>query len=778
MKNIYPTKNKKISVIVPCYNYGNYLSEAIESLIKQTKKADEIIIADDCSSDNTKKIAEKYTKKFPKLIKYYKNKKNLGITRNFNKAVSLSTGDYVCLLGADNRFKNTYLEKTSNILDHNPKIAIAYTDFELFGPKAKERYKTFNVNYQGKKNFKNNTYIINFPNFNKKTKIIQKTNNFIHGSSLYRKKAFNDVKGYLNKKNTPEDQNLFTRIINKGWGAKRISEPLLEYRQHSDDQANIKLQNKIKINNLEKEKTSLEEKNYLLHQEVQKLSSDLEKIQSSKTYKLWQRYNNIKKILYKKISITMLYNSKIFLFHKFSVLILHLNQQKKLGFKISRYKKPIIILKKNNNIPSLSWICKINKNKYSFTIGNKVENTKKLIFEGAWSGNFENITNLNKSEFVFGSGALINKKITFIPPKHIFEGLFVIKDKKNKISYVSNSLVYIINKYIKTKKFIIKKISTKLNTSINIASELGIDRYSPKILETKKYILYRMLFYNFNIDNDGNIKTKLLLPKKYFNNFYEYQKFLTNKIKDLFNNAKSKHRKTKYLPISTISKGYDSPTVSIFAKKNGCKEALTLNANINGMNDSGVKLARMIGLTPYAYKHILNMNNKSANIKNLNININPDLEKIAYEFIATGGIGDDIAYYPFRERLKNRILLTGTFGDSVWSKNSEVKPGISCTIPYMKSITEYRLNNNFIFFPVPVLTARFPAPIIKISNSKELQEYSNGSKYDRPICRKIIESFGVPRNWFGINKNATAPNILNYKYLFYKSFVETMKRYS
>jgi GT2 family glycosyltransferase len=279
-------KQKKISAIVPCYNYGCFLEEALTSLIKQTKKPTEIIIANDCSSDNTEKISKIFVKKFPNLISYYKNKTNLGIIKNFNKAVNITKYDYICFLGADNRFKKTYLEKASKILDQNKKIGIVYTDFELFGPRAKDIYNGFNPKYQGKINKKNKTYEINFPEFSEKTKKIQKTQNFIHGSSMYRKNAFKQVGGYLKKNLIPEDQNLFTRIINDGWKAKRLPEPLLEYRQHSENQANIKLQKKIFLKNLIKEK--------------EKLQSDLDKIQSSKTYKLWQKYNDFKKYLFKE----------------------------------------------------------------------------------------------------------------------------------------------------------------------------------------------------------------------------------------------------------------------------------------------------------------------------------------------------------------------------------------------------------------------------------------------------------------------------------------------
>ncbi len=66
-------------------------------------------------------------------------------------------------------------------------------------------------------------------------------NNFIHGSSLYRRATFVKVGGYLKKGRRPEDSDLFTRMLETGLQAIRCAEPLLEYRQHSADQANLVL---------------------------------------------------------------------------------------------------------------------------------------------------------------------------------------------------------------------------------------------------------------------------------------------------------------------------------------------------------------------------------------------------------------------------------------------------------------------------------------------------------------------------------------------------------
>jgi GT2 family glycosyltransferase len=234
-------KNATLAVIIASYNYGNFLVEAIESVLRQTRLPDEILITDDASSDDTYEIAQYYQDKYPDLIKININEANLGIVNHFNKAVGLTTSDYITFLGADNRYRSDFLEQTSRILDTHPDVAIAYTDFALFGQRAKLVYDAFPEHRRGAIKA-NKFFIINFPNFNEDSRQeLLTVGNFMHGSSMFRRKAFDAVGGYLKKPNTPEDYDLFRRIVKAGWNAKRSPYPLLEYRQHSKNQTQVQL---------------------------------------------------------------------------------------------------------------------------------------------------------------------------------------------------------------------------------------------------------------------------------------------------------------------------------------------------------------------------------------------------------------------------------------------------------------------------------------------------------------------------------------------------------
>lgn len=240
-------RENKIACIIASYNYGDYLIEAIESVLRQTILPNEILISDDCSDDETQIIAKFYAEKYPKLISYNRNKINMGIVNHFNKAISLIKSEYVFFLGADNRLVSNYVEECVKVLDSDAKIGIAYTDYALFGSRAKLTYQNF-LDERKAGDIDSVFYQIRFPEFiNSQDAILSmQKGNFIHGSSMFKKSAFEEVGGYM-QTTVEEDYNLFKRILEKGWKVKKVITTNLEYRQHTLGQANnvLEIQNKM-----------------------------------------------------------------------------------------------------------------------------------------------------------------------------------------------------------------------------------------------------------------------------------------------------------------------------------------------------------------------------------------------------------------------------------------------------------------------------------------------------------------------------------------------------
>ena len=227
----------RVTVIVANYNYGAYLPEAMESVLRQSVPPDEIILIDDASTDGSQEVALRYQGSARVVL----NEQNLGIVGNFNKAVSLATGDFIAFLGADNRMRSDYVERCKAALDRNADAAIAYTDMAIFGGRAAEiaqRVGAEQIGFSASERWP--VFYWQFPDPTPETLAAMETRNFIHGSSMYRRKAFDQVGGYT-ESTSPEDHHLFRRMLAQGWKAVHMNEALIEYRQHSNSQANTVL---------------------------------------------------------------------------------------------------------------------------------------------------------------------------------------------------------------------------------------------------------------------------------------------------------------------------------------------------------------------------------------------------------------------------------------------------------------------------------------------------------------------------------------------------------
>ena len=130
---------KKVSVCVLTYNYELYLSDCLDSILAQSYDNLEIIISDDCSTDNTKIIIENYKRKYHNKFIVNINTSNLGVTANSNKALFLCTGHYVCFIGGDDiMIKNKILEQV-NFLEENIEYNLCYHDIELFDSRTGQK---------------------------------------------------------------------------------------------------------------------------------------------------------------------------------------------------------------------------------------------------------------------------------------------------------------------------------------------------------------------------------------------------------------------------------------------------------------------------------------------------------------------------------------------------------------------------------------------------------------------------------------------------------------
>lgn len=103
--------NQLISVVIPNYNHGQFLAERIDSVLNQTYRNFEIIILDDCSTDNSLEIINDYQRRFPSLIKVMANEKNSGnIFRQWRKGISAASGAFIWICESDDFVEPDFLE--------------------------------------------------------------------------------------------------------------------------------------------------------------------------------------------------------------------------------------------------------------------------------------------------------------------------------------------------------------------------------------------------------------------------------------------------------------------------------------------------------------------------------------------------------------------------------------------------------------------------------------------------------------------------------------------
>ena len=144
-------ENPLITVAVNLYNYGRFIEDCIQSILNQTYKNFELIIIDDCSTDNSYEKARKFEKK-DKRIKVIRLDKNYGIGCAKNEGIVRSRGEYIATLDADDMMTRKSLEiRLKNILKY--KVGFVYGDAILFkGPLTlEEAYKLKSIKTGSKK---------------------------------------------------------------------------------------------------------------------------------------------------------------------------------------------------------------------------------------------------------------------------------------------------------------------------------------------------------------------------------------------------------------------------------------------------------------------------------------------------------------------------------------------------------------------------------------------------------------------------------------------------
>lgn len=119
-----------VSIVLPVYNGERYLASAIESVLNQSYQNIELILVNDCSTDSTEEIIERYASKDQRIV-YLKNDVNLKLPASLNRGFSVAKGQYLTWTSDDNLYMPTAIERMAEFLDEHPKAALVYCDMDV-----------------------------------------------------------------------------------------------------------------------------------------------------------------------------------------------------------------------------------------------------------------------------------------------------------------------------------------------------------------------------------------------------------------------------------------------------------------------------------------------------------------------------------------------------------------------------------------------------------------------------------------------------------------------
>lgn len=132
------TGNASISVVVPTYNCGAFIAEAIDSILAQTRVPDQIIVVDDGSTDDTEQVVGRY----PQVE--YIGQRNGGVSAARNTGLDAARGEFVTFLDADDRWRPAFVERLHGLLATEPTAVFAFANFVRFehpsGKMLKEQF--------------------------------------------------------------------------------------------------------------------------------------------------------------------------------------------------------------------------------------------------------------------------------------------------------------------------------------------------------------------------------------------------------------------------------------------------------------------------------------------------------------------------------------------------------------------------------------------------------------------------------------------------------------
>jgi glycosyltransferase involved in cell wall biosynthesis len=200
------TKSYKVSVVIPCFNHGEFLPEAVASVTDIKRDDVELIVVDDGSTDErTRREMDKLAAQGTKVVR----QGNKGLAAARNAGILASQGECIVPLDADDRLRAGWIDHGIRILDSDPQVGVIYGDAECFGTRVGRWYVgPFEADQ-----------LLRW--------------NYIHASALYRRSVWEQNRGYDGTMPVQgfEDWDFWLGALEHGWQFAYVPEVFFDYRQ-------------------------------------------------------------------------------------------------------------------------------------------------------------------------------------------------------------------------------------------------------------------------------------------------------------------------------------------------------------------------------------------------------------------------------------------------------------------------------------------------------------------------------------------------------------------
>ena len=203
----------KVTVYVPCHEYGRFVEECLASLARQTLSDWEAVLIDDGSTDATLSLLDAFRVRFPERVKVLSHTQPLGLRACANAALELATGDYVLRLDADDYLDENALLVLASYLDTHPQVGLVYSNWTWIDEDGKV------IGQERRKRLWEEAKVPDLP---------------AHGAcSMVRRRVLKAVGGYDPDLGAQDGHELWLRTLYRH-GVASVETPLFFYRQHGD----------------------------------------------------------------------------------------------------------------------------------------------------------------------------------------------------------------------------------------------------------------------------------------------------------------------------------------------------------------------------------------------------------------------------------------------------------------------------------------------------------------------------------------------------------------